>query len=71
MFSGKRQGSLAMEGLDVINVPENGFLLAGDIRRYIRAVHMLQVVGGEEINLSDKLWFAIYQVLNQLAWDMK
>lgn len=47
--------SLAMEGLDVFNVPEYVPLVAGDIRRCIRAVGMLQMVGGKEVDLFDKL----------------
>lgn len=60
-----------MEGLDVINVSENGLFLACDIRRCIRAVCMLQVMGSKEICLLDKLRFSIYQFLDQLATDIK
>lgn len=44
-----------MEGLDIINVPEYGFLLAADIRRCIRAVCMLHVMGCKEVYLFYKL----------------
>lgn len=44
-----------MEGLDVIDVPEYGVLLAADIRRYIGAVGMLHVMGGKELYLFYKL----------------
>lgn len=60
-----------MEGLDIVNVPEYGVLLAADIRRCIGAVCMLEVMGGKEIYLFYKLRFTIYQVLDQLAEDIK
>lgn len=44
-----------MEGFDIINVSENSLFLAGDVRRCIRTVCMLQVMGGEEFHLLDKL----------------
>lgn len=59
----KKVNSLAMEGLDIINVPENGSLLATDIRWCIRAVCMLHVMRGEEVYLLYKLGLTIYQVL--------
>lgn len=55
MKSHQDVSSLAMEGLDIINVPEYDFLLAADIRRCIRAVCVLQVMGGKEVDLFDKL----------------
>lgn len=56
-----------MEGFDIFNVPEDGFLLAADFRRRIRTVCMLQVMEGEEVDVFHKLGFAGYQVLDQLA----
>lgn len=47
--------SLAVEALDIINVPKYGFLLAADIRWCIGNVSMLQVMGGKEVYLFDKL----------------
>lgn len=47
--------SLAMEGLDIINVPEYGVLLAGDLRRCIGADCMLQVMECKEVYLFYKL----------------
>lgn len=44
-----------MEGLDIVNVPEYGVLLAADIRRCVWAVCVLQVMGGEEVYLFYKL----------------
>ncbi len=55
MTSHQEVSSLAMEGLDIIDVPEYGFLLAADISRCIRAVCMLQVTGGKEVYLFYKL----------------
>lgn len=62
--------SLAMKGLNIIDVSEYGFLLAADIRRCIRALCLLQVMGCKEFNLLYELRFSIYQVLDQLARDM-
>lgn len=56
-----------MEGLDVINVSEDGLFLAADVRWSIRAVSVLLVVRSEEFHLLDKLGFSVYQVLHQLA----
>lgn len=47
--------SLAVEGLDIINVPEYGVLLAADLRRCIRLICMLQVVEGKEVYLFYEL----------------
>lgn len=44
-----------MEGLDVIDVPEYGFLLAVDVGRCVSAVCMLHVMGGKEVYLLYKL----------------
>lgn len=44
MTSNYEVSSLAMKGLNIINVSEYGFLLAADIRRCIRALCMLQVM---------------------------
>ena len=44
-----------MEGLDIVNVPEDDALLAADILRSVSAVCMLQVMGGEEVHLFYKL----------------
>lgn len=68
--SGKNS-SLVMEGIDVFNVPEDGFLLAADFRWCIRTVCMLQVMEGEEVDIFYELGFTIYQVLDELAGDMK
>lgn len=62
--------SLVMEGFDIINVPEDGFLLAADFRRCIRTVCMLQVMDGEEVDVFYELGFTGYQVLDQLAGGM-
>lgn len=59
-----------MEGFDVINVPKDGVLLAADFRWCIRAVCVLQVMEGEEVDIFHELGFAIYQVLDQLAGGM-
>lgn len=58
-----------MEGLDLVDVPEYGLLLAGDVRWGVRALHMLDVVGGEEVHLFDKLCLAVDHVLDQLAGE--
>lgn len=63
--------SLVMEGFDVFNVPEDGLLLAADFRWCIRTVCMLQVMEGEEVDIFYELGFTIYQVLDELAGDMK
>lgn len=63
----KEVSLLAMEGCDIIDIPENGLFLGGDIGRCIRTISMLQVVRGEEIHLLHKLRFSTYQVLYQLA----
>ncbi len=63
--------SLAVEGLDLVNVPEYGVLVAAELRWCIRTVSMLQVMGGKEVHLFDKLRFTIYQVLDQLAEERK
>lgn len=55
MTSHQEVSSLAMEGLDIINVPEYGVLLAADISRCIGAVCVLQVMGGKEVYLLYKL----------------
>lgn len=47
--------SPAVEGLDIVDVPENGLFLARDIGRRIGAVCVLHVMGGEEFHLLDKL----------------
>lgn len=47
--------SLAVEGLDLINVPEYGVLLVADLRRCIGAVCVLQVMGGKEVHLFYEL----------------
>ena len=44
-----------MEGLDIINVPENGLFLARDVRRCIGTVSVPPVVGGKEIHLFNEL----------------
>lgn len=44
-----------MEGLDIINVSEDGRLLAGDLGWCIMAVCLLLVMHGKEIHLLDKL----------------
>lgn len=62
--------SLVMEGFDILNVPEDGFLLAADFRRCIRTVCMLQVIEGEEVDIFYKLGFTSYQVLDELAGGM-
>lgn len=62
--------SLVMEGFDIFNVPEDGFLLAADFRRCIRTVCMLQVMEGEEVDIFYKLGFTSNQVLDQLAGGM-
>lgn len=59
-----------MEGFDIFNVPEDGFLLAADFRRCVRTVCMLQVMKGEEVDIFYKLGFASYQVLDQLSGGM-
>lgn len=71
--SGKKtdMSSLVMEGFDVFNVPEDGLLLAADFRWCIRTVCMLQVMEGEEVDIFYELGFPIYQVLDELAGDMK
>lgn len=70
--SGKTDmSSLVMEGFDVLNVPEDGLLLAADFRWCIRTVCMLQVMEGEEVDIFYELGFTIYQVLDELAGDMK
>lgn len=43
--------SLVMEGFDIFNVPEDGFLLTADFRRCTRTVCMLQVMEGEEVDI--------------------
>lgn len=63
--------SLAVEGLDILNVPEYGVLLAVDLRRCIRLVCMLQVVEGKEVYLFYELRFTIYQLLDEMAGNMK
>lgn len=63
--------SLAVEGLDIINVPEYGVLLAADLRRCIRLVCMLQVVEGKEVHIFYELRFTIYQLLDEVARNMK
>lgn len=63
--------SLAVEGLDITNVPEYGFLLAADLWRRIRLVCMLQVVEGKEVYLFYELRFTIYQLLDEMARNMK
>lgn len=55
MASHQEVNSLAMEGLDIINVPEYGVLLAGDLRRCIGAGCMLQVMERKEVYLFYKL----------------
>lgn len=55
MTGNYKVNSLAMKGLDITDVSEYGFLLAADIRRRIRALGMLQVMGCKELNLLYKL----------------
>lgn len=55
MKSHEGVSSLAMEGLDIINVSEYSVLLAADFRRCIWDVCMLQVVGGKKVYLLYKL----------------
>lgn len=62
--------SLVMEGFDVFNVPEDGFLLAADFRRRIWTVCKPHVMEGEEVDVFYKLGFPSYQVLDQLAGSM-
>lgn len=52
--------SPAMEVFDIIDVPEYGVLLAGDLRWGVKAVHMLQVMEGKEVDIFHKLRFTIY-----------
>lgn len=59
--------SLVMEGFDVFDVPEDGFLLAADLRRRVWTVCKLHVMEGEEVDVFYKLGFTSYQVLDQLA----
>lgn len=63
--------SLVMEGFDVFNVPEDGLLLAADFRWCIWTLCMLQVMEGKEVDVLYELGFTIYQVLDELAGDMK
>lgn len=49
------KNSLFMEGLDLLKVPEYDVFLAGDLRRCIRTVCMLQVMDSEEVYLFYKL----------------
>lgn len=56
-----------MEGFDVFDVPEDGFLLAADFRRRIWTACKLHVMEGEEVDVFHKLGFPSYQVLDQLA----
>lgn len=62
--------SLVMEGFDVINVPKDSVLLAADFRWCIRAVCVLHVMEGEEVDIFYELGFTINQVLDQLAGGM-
>lgn len=55
MKSHEEVNSLAMEGLDIINVSEYSLLLAADFRWCTWDVCMLQVVGGKEVYLLYKL----------------
>lgn len=50
----EKETSLAMEGLDLLNVPEYDVFLAADLKRHIRTVCMLQVMDGEEVYLFYK-----------------
>lgn len=64
-------GSLVVEGFDIFNVPEDGVLLAADLRRCVRTVGVLHVMEGEEVDIFYELGFAIYQVLDELAGGTK
>lgn len=55
MTSHREVSSLAVEGLDIVDVPEYGVLLAADLRRCIGAFCVLQVMGGKEVYLFYKL----------------
>lgn len=48
-----------MEGFDVVDVPEDGVLLAADFRWRVGAVRVLQVMEREEVDVFYKLGFAI------------
>lgn len=63
--------SLAVEGFNLLDVPEYGLFVAADVRRCFRAFCLFQVMRGKEVHLFDKVRFSIYQVLDQLAGNKK
>lgn len=60
LFEMTIMSSLAMEVFDIIDVPEYGVFLAGDLRWGVKAVHMLQVMDGEKVDIFHKLRLTIY-----------
>ena len=55
-----------MEGFDVLDVAEDGFLLGGDVSGRVGVASVLHVVRGEELHVLHKLCLAAHQVLDQL-----
>lgn len=59
--------SPAVEGLDVVNVPKYGVLLAADLCWCISTGCLGQVVEGEQVYLFHKLCLAVQQLLDEMA----
>lgn len=57
----------AVEGFQIIDITEDGFLLAGDFRRCAFLIHMLQMVWRDEFYLLQKLSFCADQLLDKLT----
>lgn len=61
--------SPAVEGLDVVNVPEYGVLLAADLCWCIGTGCLTQMVEGERFYLFHKLRLAVQQLLDEMAMN--
>ncbi len=57
----------AVEGFQIIDITEDGFLLTGDFRWCALFIHTLQMVWCEELDLLQKLCFCADQLLDELT----
>lgn len=63
--------SPAVEGLDVIDVPEYGVLLAANLCWCIGTVCLIQMVEGEHVYLFHKLCLTVHQLLDEMATNTR
>lgn len=61
--------SPAVEGLDVVNVPEYGVLLAADLCWCIGTGCLIQMVEGEHVYFFHKLCLTVQQLLDEMAMN--